>query len=52
MFRRNNVLGLGPASTPVETIVSAHPGFNGASVPHTVLVQACQQLWLVKVDDV
>ncbi len=52
MFRLANALGLGPASTPVRTIVSAHPMPNDVSVPRTFLVQACQQLWLVQNNDV
>ena len=35
MFRLNNALGLGPAYTPVGTIVSAHPVTNDATTPLT-----------------
>ena len=46
MFRLTNALGLGPAYTPVGTIVSAHPAPNGASVPRTFWFKPASNLGL------
>lgn len=50
-FHVSNTIGLGPVFSPV-TLCPCDPNDEQINQSRTVLVQACQHIWLVTINDV